>query len=81
MKYHQLAAIDAVARAGGIRAAAKSLGVTQGSVTKALRELEAEAGEALVIRSAQGATMTEAGRQLSLRAQLIVAQMQAAQGV
>lgn len=79
MKYYQLSAFDAVTRAGGIRAAAKMLGITQGAVTKAVRELEKEVGESLIVRSAQGVSLTNSGRQLALRSQLIVNQMKAAQ--
>lgn len=79
MKFHQLVAFAAVIRAGGIRAAARSLGLSQGAITKAIRELEAQAGVPLVVRGARGVTLTETGQQLALRAQLIVEQMRAAQ--
>ena len=35
MKLHQLRALDAVARLGGIRAAAREMGLTQPALTKA----------------------------------------------
>ena len=78
MKYHQLSAFYAVTRAGGIRAAARELGLTQSSITKSIRELEEEAGVPLLVRSARGAVPTEMGRQLALRAQTVVQQMAAA---
>jgi LysR family transcriptional regulator, regulator of abg operon len=79
MKYHHLRAFDAVVRAGGIRAAARELGLTQGAVTKAIRELEAAVGGSLILRGAQGVNLTTYGRQLAERARLIVSQMQAAE--
>ena len=40
MKLHQLQALIASAETGSIRAAARSLEISQAAVTKALRELE-----------------------------------------
>ncbi|MGJ7037134.1 DNA-binding transcriptional LysR family regulator [Shinella sp. BE166] len=79
MKFHQISAFEAVTRAGGIRAAARTLGLTQSAITKAIRELEAEAGVSLLLRSARGVVLTESGRQLAARAHLLVEQMRAAQ--
>jgi LysR family transcriptional regulator, regulator of abg operon len=79
MKFHHLNALHAVVHAGGIRAAARALGVTQGAVTKAVRELEDDVGTSLIIRSARGVTLTSSGQQLAERANLIVSQMHAAQ--
>lgn len=79
MKFHQISAFDAVIRAGGIRAAARELGLTQSAITKAVRELEAEAGVSLLLRSARGVVLTESGQQLAARAHLLVEQMRAAQ--
>ena len=39
VKLHQLQALVASADAGGIRAAARALGISQAAVTRALREL------------------------------------------
>ena len=44
MKLHQLQALIAVADGGGIRAAARGLGLSQAAITRALRELEVEVG-------------------------------------
>ena len=78
MKYHHLAAFDHVVRSGGIRAAARSLGLTQGAVTKALRELEQSVGMPLVTRGARGVTLTEVGTHLAQRARAISMHMDAA---
>lgn len=42
VKLHQLQALVASADAGGIRAAARALGISQAAVTRALRELETD---------------------------------------
>lgn len=68
MKTAQLRAIDAVARNGGIRAAARQLGLTQPALTKAIKEMESNLGVQLLYRGNRGARLTEAGRQLVIRA-------------
>lgn len=72
MKLHQLRALDAVARLGGIRAAARELGLTQPALTKALKELETEAGLQLLDRGSSGARLTRAGRALLPRARAVL---------
>lgn len=70
MKDFQLRALVQVAESGSIRAAARALGLSQPAVTKAIRDLEADVDAALVHRSSSGITLTECGRQLTLRARL-----------
>ena len=53
MKDHQLKAWLRLADTGSIRAAARSLHLSQAAVTKAIRELEAEVDAQLVLRSQQ----------------------------
>jgi len=79
MKYHQLKALTTVAATGSIRAASRSLFLSQAALTKAIRELEDELGLPLVIRSTHGAELTEFGRKLNARAQTIVSEMRRAQ--
>lgn len=79
MKYRHLSAFDAVVRCGGIRAAARDLRLTQGALTKTIRELEAEFGGPLLVRGAHGVTLTENGQMLAERARVAVAQVTAAQ--
>lgn len=79
MKYHQLKALVAVAECGSIRAAARSLFLSQAALTKAVRELEEELELPLVIRTAHGAELTEFGLKLNVRAQTIVGEMRRAQ--
>lgn len=63
---HALRAFDAVARLGGVRAAAAALFVTPGAVTQQLRTLEQYFGLALVERQGRGIVVTEAGRTLHM---------------
>ena len=52
----------AVARAGGVLAAADELEVTPSAVSQQLAKLEAETGHSLVTRTPTGTVLTEAGR-------------------
>ena len=51
-----------VADAGSLRSAARSLGVTQPALTKAIRRLEDEAGVSFFTRQARGVSLTDYGR-------------------
>lgn len=70
MKNHQLRALVQVAEQGSIRAAARVLCLSQSALTKALRELEADLGAELLVRSYKGVEFTPAGKALLLRARL-----------
>lgn len=70
MKDHQLRALVKVAEEGSIRGAARSLHLSQSALTKALRELEADLGTQLLIRSYRGVEFTPAGQTLLTRARL-----------
>lgn len=59
----------AVASDGSLSAAARALGVTQPSVGRQVRQLESALDVALFMRSPQGLTLTEAGRELVAHAQ------------
>jgi len=78
MKDHQLKAWLRLADTGSIRAAARSLHLSQAAVTKAIRELEAEVDAQLVLRSSRGIEFTECGRQLTVRARLAHQQLELA---
>ena len=54
----------AVARQGSVTRAAQALGTVQPSVSRSIRELEAEMGSALFDRTATGLALNEAGRTL-----------------
>lgn len=75
MKLHQLRALVAVARSGSIHEAARNLHLTQPAVTRALRDLESDVGMMLVVRSSSGVLLTQEGRLLLRRAELIVHEM------
>lgn len=79
MKYHQLRAFLSVAEQGSIRAAARSLHLSQAALTKALKELEQHLGVPLVLRTARGVQLTAFGQQLRIRAQLMVTEMRRAE--
>ena len=75
MKINQLRAFLAVVEAGNINRAADSLNLTQSAVSKSLRELEADLEAPLLVRTAQGMTLTEAGLAIVDRARLINAEV------
>lgn len=79
MKLHQLRYLVAVAAEGSIRAAARSLGVTQATVTQGLRELEAGGQVALLTRHSGGIGLTSAGQELLEHAQRVLAQVRQAE--
>src|SRR5690606_21623782 len=68
MKDHWIKALLAVVEAGTIRGAARTMNLSQAALTKALRELEQEAGVELLARSYRGVRLTKAGRILHDRA-------------
>ena len=75
MKDHHLRAWLKVAELRSIRAAARSLHLSQAAVTKAIKELETELEAPLLTRSPQGIEVTECGVHLTVRAQLAQAQL------
>ncbi|MFD1561237.1 LysR substrate-binding domain-containing protein [Paraburkholderia silviterrae] len=76
MKHNQLRALVAIAEHGSLRAAAKTLCLSQPALTKAIREFEQDLGVPLVARNARGAQLTPFGRAIYARAKLILAEMQ-----
>jgi DNA-binding transcriptional LysR family regulator len=58
----------AVAQEGGIRGAADTLGVSPGSVSKAMADLESTLGQRLFVRDRRGFSLSEAGIYLRARA-------------
>lgn len=75
MKDSQLRALLQVAQTGSIRAAARSLGLSQPAITKAIRELEADLDAPLVHRSSRGVELTECGKLLATRARVAQTQL------
>lgn len=79
MKLQQLQVLVAVIDAGGIRAAARQLNVSQAAVTKAMKSLEDAAGTPLLLRRARGVALTDAGARVLARARVIARQVTLAQ--
>jgi DNA-binding transcriptional LysR family regulator len=71
VKLNHLRDVLAVAEAGSLRAAGRLLGTPQPSITRSIRELEAELGVALFERHAKGIRLTEMGRVFMRRAQAV----------
>lgn len=63
-------------RQGGFTRAAASLGVTQSTVSKMLRQLEDEVGEPLIVRGSRQIVLTDCGRVVLARGQEILAAAQ-----
>ncbi len=61
MKLVQLTQLCAVAELGGLRRAARHLGIAQPAITRSIRDLEHELGVTLFERSASGMTLTPIG--------------------
>ncbi len=72
-KLRHLIAVD---RAGSITAAAKSLNITQSSVTKSVAEIEREIGYLIFDRKSRGVVATDDGREFISRAARIVSDME-----
>ena len=68
-----------VAQRGSFSAAAESLSYTQSAVSQAVARLEAETGAALLVRNRRGVRPTAAGATLLEHAELIFAQIEAAE--
>jgi DNA-binding transcriptional LysR family regulator len=65
----------AVAQAGSLNRAAERLHVSQPTLTKSIRMLEARLGVDLFVRGARGVTLTTYGKAVLLRARVIDAEM------
>jgi LysR family transcriptional regulator of abg operon len=68
----------AIVDAGSIRAAARSLALSQPALTKSLRQLETELGAVLLTRGVRGARPTEFGRAFLARARAVTVELQRA---
>lgn len=79
MKLHQLKALTMVADCGSIRAAARSLGISQTAAAKAILELEQQVQLPLVHRNARGISLTEYGNSLLQHARQVLSQLERAE--
>lgn len=70
--YHELAGFLEIAKLGNISRAAQSLGISQPSLSQALKKLEERVGSPLFLRLKSGVQLTEAGKVVRNRAQEIL---------
>ncbi len=75
MKLAHIRDVVAVARCGGLRQAARQLGLTQPAMTRSIREVERELGAPLFDRVAQGVIPTRIGEAFIRRAAWIEAEL------
>lgn len=78
MKFSALRDFLSVADFGGLRAAARHLGLPQPAITRSIQELEKELGVALFERSAKGARLTPMGTTFLRRANAVRNELQKA---
>jgi len=79
IKMHQLRAFVSVARQGSIRAASRTMNLSQPALTKSIKELEEGLGARLFIRRRQGVMLTDCGEAFFKRASLILEELRVAQ--
>jgi DNA-binding transcriptional LysR family regulator len=76
----RLRVLREVARAGSLARAADVLSYTPSAVSQQIATLEREAGTVLLERRARGVVLTEAGQTLVAHADIIIVQLEAAEG-
>src|SRR6266702_2713306 len=79
MRLSQIRDFVAVVESGGIRAAARKLGVSQPAITRSVRGLEAELHTRLLQRTPTGVVLTEPGRAFLARARAAQAELRKAE--
>ena len=79
MTLSQIRDFIAVVEAGGIRAAARKLGVSQPAITRSVRGLETELRARLLRRTPTGVVPTQPGRALFARARAAQAELRKAE--
>jgi len=75
MKLHHLRDFLAIVEKGSISAAAKHLGIAQPSLSRSIRELEADLGAPLIERHARGVKLTTIGQSFARRATVAVTEL------
>ncbi|SDU48177.1 LysR family transcriptional regulator [Stappia sp. ES.058] len=81
MNFRHLKYFVATAESGQVSRAATALSISQSAITTAIRDLEAELGAQLFLRSAHGMEMTDAGREFLSSAQDILARLEEAKNL
>jgi len=79
MDFRQLSYFIALADEGNFHRAAERVGLTQSALTQSIAKLEEQVGVRLFTRARSGSTLTEHGQRLYEHAQVILAQVRAAQ--
>ena len=79
MRLSQIRDFVAVVESGGIRAAARKLGVSQPAITRSVRSLETELHARLLRRTPTGVVPTQPGRALFARARAVQAELRKAE--
>lgn len=79
MRLTQIRDFLAVVECGGVRAAARRLGVAQPTISKSVRDLESELHVQLVWRNSLGIALTPAGRKFHERVQAAAAELRKAE--
>jgi molybdate transport repressor ModE-like protein len=75
----RLHVLRAVAREGSFSAAARALDYTQPAVSHHVARLEAEVGTPLLVRTARGVRLTEAGQALVQHTDAVLARLESAE--
>ena len=75
----RLEVLAAAVRERSLAAAARSLGITPSAASQAIAALEVQAGTPLLVRRSRGVVPTAAGERLALRAEAVLAQLEAAE--
>jgi DNA-binding transcriptional LysR family regulator len=65
LRFPQLEILTAIVAAGGLRAAARAVRLSQAAVVKSLKTLEQSVGVPLLVRQSRGVELTPAGRACS----------------
>src|SRR5260221_7608135 len=79
MRLNQIRDLVAVVESGGIRAAARKLGVSKPAITRSVRSLEAELHARLLQRTPTGVVLTQPGRAFLARARAAQAELRKAE--
>lgn len=79
MRLNQIQFFLAVVDSGGMRSAARKLGVSPPAITKSLRQLEAELHVPLLERTPHGVVATPAGRAFAARARVVQSELRKAE--
>lgn len=78
MKLTHIRHLVSTARRGGLRRAARHLGIAQPAISRSIRELEQELGTSLFVRNTTGMELTPAGQLFYRRVQAIEAELERA---